>query len=640
MRRAIIFTLLFVRANMAISSPDRDDPKYKVSDIPEHLRAGVYAVVRLDQSEFIIHSESRCTHHVRMAVTIFSDQGKRFASQTIGYDKLSKITSFKGTAYDAAGNVIKRLKTNEIYDQSAFDGFSLYSDNRLKHADLSHGAYPYTVEFEYEVESKKLFFIPSNWIGGEEKVSVEKFSYSLTYPTSLPARYKTYNFDAQAKIERNGDRETITWTADNILPSRFEPFGPRHLEVIPRIAAAPSKFQFDDYPGDMSTWNKFGEWIASLNRDRNTVSEKTKLEVLGLTANQPSVEGKVKAIYEFMQSKTRYVSIQLGIGGFQPFEAQVVDQTGYGDCKALSNYMVSLLGAAGIKANYALISAGIDYVPLDESFPSSQFNHAVAFVPNGMDTIWLECTSQTNPFGYTGHFTGERKALAITDQGAKVVHTPRFAAEQNIQTNVANVDLGTNGDAQARIRSTYSGLQYESNGLSYVLDNNYDEQKKWIEENTKIPSFDLQNFKMSNQKKRNPTAEVKLDLVLRKYGSLSNKRIFIVPNLMNRSTYVPERLEQRHTAIVRKMAFIDIDTIRYKIPESIYPESLPPSQNIKTRFGQYESSIRIDQGELIYVRKLRMEKGTFPAESYGELVEFYKSISKADNAKLVFLSKT
>ena len=145
---------------------------------------------------------------------------------------------------------------------------------------------------------------------------------------------------------------------------------------------------------------------------------------------------------------------------------------------------------------------------------------------------------------------------------------------------------------------------------------------------------------MSNQKKRNPTAEVKMDLVLRKYGSLSNKRIFIVPNLMNRSTYVPERLEQRHTAIVRKMAFIDIDTIRYKIPESIYPESLPPSQNIKTRFGQYESSIRIDQGELIYVRKLRMEKGTFPAESYGELVEFYKSISKADNAKLVFLSKT
>jgi hypothetical protein len=109
---------------------------------------------------------------------------------------------------------------------------------------------------------------------------------------------------------------------------------------------------------------------------------------------------------------------------------------------------------------------------------------------------------------------------------------------------------------------------------------------------------------------------------------------------MNRSVYIPEKLEQRKTVIVRRMPYVDIDTIRYKLPEEIYPEFVPERVNIKSRFGEYESSYKVEQGRLIYIRRIKINKGEFPADTYNELTDFYKNINKADNTKMVFMNKT
>ena len=67
---------------------------------------------------------------------------------------------------------------------------------------------------------------------------------------------------------------------------------------------------------------------------------------------------------------------------------------------------------------------------------------------------------------------------------------------------------------------------------------------------------------------------------------------------------------------------------------------MPQPIKISNQYGEYESSVKFDQGKLLYVRKLKMKPGEFPAATYNEMVEFYKSINKADNTKLVFLNKT
>lgn len=614
--------------------------KYPVSGIREELKKDVNAVVRINHERFSIETQKNARYKVQRAITILNDKGNKYAVEVIGYNKLIKVASLSANIYNAQGEPVKRLKNSEILDMSAFDGFSLFSDSRMKIVDLTQAEYPYTVEVEYELEFRGLLGIPGFYVQDGEPVSIETQSFELNYPTALEVRYKQINLSQSPRAYGGTTDKTLRWEFSNLTPLKAEPLSTRMRELLPRILMAPNSFEYDGYPGKLNTWNDFGNWIRSLNAGRNGVPPATIEHLKKITAPLASREEKVKAVYEYMQNKTRYVSIQLGIGGFQPFDAGVVDQTGYGDCKALSNYMVSMLGHLGIQANYILISAGDDFTRLQEDFPSTQFNHVIAAVPNGKDTLWLECTSQTNPFGYLGSFTSNRKALWITNDGAAIVKTPKYDLKDNRLIRSAQVVLDMKGNATAHVSTVYQGLQYEVQGLHQVMHDTYEEQKKWVLNTTQIPIFDVKSFEIKNRGGKVARAEVELDLQLDRYASLTGKRLFFQPNLMNRITDIPEPVEKRTSTVVRRNASEKIDSIHFSFPEGLYPEFLPPPARFVTRFGTYENEYHMDAGKLVFVRKLKMLDGEFPPDSYPELVEFFKNIVKADKAKLVLLSKT
>jgi hypothetical protein len=625
-------------ALLFLETQAKDELKYPVSDIPSALIENVNVVVREDHMKFKILARNKAIHYVHYVVTILNEKGNGHAEYNIGYDKLTKVVDINGTVYDALGKQIKKLKNKEIYDKAAFDGVSLFSDNRIKEVNLSQSGYPYTVEIEYELEYNYLLSVPSS-IWGREKESYQHASYELTYPTGFQVKYKLLNLKCEPTKRTDSGFETLRWSFENLLPIKLEPFGPPSIETVPMFVALPIEFEHSGYAGKRDTWENFGKWQIELNRGRDILSEKTITDVKKLTKGLTTNEDKVRVLYEYLQSKTRYVGIQLGIGGWQPFEAKVVDEVGYGDCKALSNYMLALLKVVGVKGYYTWIYGGFNSRTLIDDITVDIFNHIVVSVPNGKDTLWLECTSQTNPFGYQGKFTGDRKALMITEEGGKIVNTIKYTADQNKQSRNAEVELDLNGNATSKIKTTYSGIQYENDGLDNVM-NNIDEQKKWIQNNTEIPNFNINSFSMVEKKDKIPSAIVNLDLTLNRYATVSGKRVFVMPNLMNRITRVPEKLTERKTDVVRSLNYLDLDTIKFTIPESLYPEFLPEPIKINSKFGEYEASFKFGAGKVIYTRRMKVWKGRFPKETYNELVDFYKNVSKADNTKLVFLNKT
>jgi len=631
----LIFGLL-----TSVSNGFAADIKYPVSEIPDNLKQGMYAVIREREVRFDIQSKNSTIYYKREVITILNGRAKQYAQIGEWYDKLRSIKSLKATVYDAFGREIKKLKNSDIKDESEFDGFSLLSDNRSKTADLTQAVYPYTIELEVETQIRYLYSAPDFFVYRDDEVSIQKSSYEVVFPAELKPRYKLFNVP-EPKLNKTKDgREEFSWTFENIIPNKFERHTTDFERTVGNIRISPNEFDFGGYAGKMNSWKDYGLWQASLNKGRDALPETTKQKVRELVKAAKTDEEKIKILYEYLQSKTRYVSIQLGIGGLQPFEATTVDQTGYGDCKALSNYMVALLREAGITGYYTTIMAGEGESEVDPDFPSDQANHVIVAVPNKTDTVWLECTSQTNPYGWMGRFTGNRYAMMVTENGGVLVKTPAYPAEANTQTRKATVILDLSGNATAKVKTIYSGLQYENNRLDAVATKQADDHKKWIQTNTQIPSFDVAKFSIKNNKAKIPSAEVEVEYVLNRLATINGKRIFLTPNLMNRTTYIPEKLEKRNTNIVQRLPYIDVDTVEYTIPEAIYPEFVPPPVKIKSRFGEYEATYQLEQGKIIYTRKMKMNTGEFPAESYSEFIEFFKSINKADNVKVVFVNKT
>lgn len=652
-----LLTLLILIFSGGLAQAYDGEIKYPVSQIPKELFKNANAVLRVDENQFTIISPGKATYKSTWAITILNKNGDHYATQYFGYDKLKTITSLKAALYNAFGEEVKRLKKNEISDQSAISSFSLYEDNRVKIVEFVHNEYPYTVEFEIEETYNGLLYYPGWFPFNSDDIAVQSSRYQVFVPKGMKLRYKEFNLSSTqneqsteasetsykenngVKIQEGESQTIYTWQINNMPVIEYEPYSPKSREQVPCVYLAPSEFEMEGYKGNMDTWKNFGGWIKQLNENKDVLPPATVAQVKALTQDAPNDEEKIRRVYKYLQEKTRYVSIQLGIGGWQPFDATYVDQKSYGDCKALSNYTHSLLNAIGIKSYYTLVNAGPNPTPMIKDFPSTQFNHAILCVPQPKDTIWLECTSQTNPFGYLGDFTGDRDVLLITPEGGKVVHTPIYGKKDNLLIHKAEVKIDAEGNGKAQVNILYKALQEKRPGNASEL--SLEEQKKWLYQNIKIPSFEISQFKINRKKDRIPSTTIDLDLTVRKMAAKSGKRMFVVPNLMSQWTDIPVELENRKNEVVLNGSydFVDTDTIVYSYPESYILENKPQDYSFENQFGKYQMKVTVEGNKISYIRRVEMNRGRYPKEEYPALIEFFKNVVKADKQKIVLVQK-
>jgi hypothetical protein len=617
------------------------DIKYPVSSIPENLKKNANVVKRMEEIVFEIVNLKEAVYRRKVAYTILNENAERYAAMVVGYDKLRKVSSFEGTLYDAKGNVLRKAKSKDIKDFSAVQDISLFDDNRVKVLDFTNQFYPYTVEFETEVKYNNTYMLPDWFPQQNEKLSVESSSYSFIAPADYTIRFKAFNYEGSPSFSVEKNKQIKTWKVTGLTAVKRLFASPTWNELTPSVYFAPSEFEMEGYKGNGSTWQDLGKFPLALNQGRDKLPDDIIQKVTDLTKNIIDEKEKIRVLYNFLQQNTRYISIQLGIGGLQPFEASFVARKGYGDCKALSNYMYSLLKAAGIKSHYTLVKGGrdLDDKYLVEDFPSDQFNHIILCVPLSKDTVWLECTSQTVSAGYMGDFTGNRKALLITEDGGKLVSTPHYGINENIQIRTIKGKINSDGALVMNVTTNYKCLQQDEKS-ALINQLSKDKVKKYLQEDLELSTYEVSNFKYEQKKNVLPEIDEHLDVVVDNYATITGKRLFITPNILSRGGMKLSDEEERKVDYVLDYEFRDEDNYEIEIPEGYSLEAMPQDVSLKTKFGSYSCTTKLDGNKIIYHRVREQFGGRFPAKDQQELSKFFEDIYKADRARMVLVKKT
>lgn len=610
---------------------------YNTLLIADSLTKQANVVCRFNELRIEIKDPGKARIYNKRAYTILNEAGDRYSFFYTHYDKFNDINDIDGSLFDASGKQLKNVKKKDIEDLSGNDDISLMVDTRFKAHSFYYRNYPYTVEYEESKTIDGVFDLPDWYPQQSNTMSIQYSKLVVVTPKDLDIRYKQFNYAGKPVITEDKDTKTYTWEIKNIPAKPNEVLQPSWREISPVVLLAPTSFEIQGYKGEMSSWENFGMFINSLLKDKSTLPDVVKQKVHAITDGINDPKEKVKLLYNFLQQNTRYISVQLGIGGWQPFDANYVFTKRYGDCKALSNYMVALLKEAGVKANYVLIRAGDDEEDILTDFPSHQFNHATVCVPME-DTMWLECTSQTVAPGYQGDFTGNRHALLIDEKGGHVVKTKYYNAADNLQQRFITSSIDESGKLTANIKTHYTCLQQDD--LHRKI--NYFSKDKLLESLKKdidLPDYDIVNFNYEEKKMEKAAVDEDLQLTANSYASVSGKRMFVMPNILSKNNTKLKTEEQRRYDIVYPSSFTDQDSISIKIPPGYNIESMPKDVVINNKFGSYEIHFRFEADNITCTRNYTRSEGRFPASDYPELVKFYDSMYKADRSKIVFIKK-
>jgi hypothetical protein len=625
MRRILILLPLLLLCDIANAQTN-----YDVSLIPKELMPYASAVIRNEEITTEVKDLDNMTYHVKRAITILNKNGDEMIGLNIFYDNITNIKYIKGSIYNEFGKAIQKITERDFEDEAVSDGFSLFQDDRVKHFKKAVNEYPYTIEYEYEIKSKQTLHF-NDWVPVfETNQALEKSSYNFICKSDFNIRYKEFNMAAKAEIVpgKNG-LKTYHWEIKNIKAIKDEPFIPNWKTFLSGVIVAPEKFAYGNVNGSFTNWKEMGKWeYDKLLSSRADLPAETIGHIKEITASIADPRLKAQKIYEYMQQKTHYISIQIGIGGFQPFPASEVDKLNYGDCKALVNYTRALLKVAGIDSWYCLVYGNRhEKISMINDFASMQGNHIILCVPFKNDTTWLECTNPKKPFGYLGDFTDDRVVLACTPEGGKLMHTPKYTTDENLEKRKASFVLSDAGELTGNMETVFKGADYEQR--NYLIEEAPVERVKDIRKYYPINNLEVEKLEFKQDKSIKPVTTEDIKLLAKEYGAVNNDKFYFSLNSVDREQSLRQE-QHRVNPIYINRGYTEEDEITYTLPKGYRLDSEPLHLIIEKPFGNFSAIMKINGDQLVYTRKFQLKDGTYSKDIYQDMVDFYQSVADAD----------
>ncbi|WP_224488880.1 DUF3857 domain-containing protein [Robertkochia flava] len=632
------FYLSFILSLVVLSAATAQD--YRTSLIPDSLKYNANAVVRNYKASYEVEARDKLKAGIRWAITVFDKDGLGYLNAFAYYNDAIRIKSMEAIVYDRNGEEIDKFRKKDFKDVSAVSGGTMYSDSRVLYLDYTPVTYPFTMEFSFESTTSNTSYLPRFYFLSGYGISTEFASYELHYTPEMEAPRVLESNVQGLDIKKEVQPGRLYYEARGLTSVKREDYAPQFSEVVPNIEVAMNQFHLEGREGYAANWEQLGSWMyKEILAGRQELSGQSIEEVRALTEGIDDIYEKSKIVYNYVQEQTRYISVQVGIGGIQPIAAIEVDDVKYGDCKGLTNYTIALLNAVGVEAYYVHVESGNAMQSFSEDFASlAAGDHVILAIPYKEGYIWSDCTSKIHPFGFIGDFTDNRNVLVITPAGGRLERTVAYLDSDNRLDTKAECYLYDNGALEASLELTAEGIEYDHYFPKWEMIRDESDMKEWYANFWPyLNGFRLDSYSHQNDRDAVVLTE-NLEVEVGSYMSKAGEQLLLSLNVFNRKVELPDRYRNRKLPFQVNRGKLHTDEYTFHLPEGYRPESIPDSVSLKTEFGDYAISCKANEdGTLTYKRSFLLKNGSYPKEKYGEFRNFLKKVRSSDQAKILLV---
>ena len=376
------------------------------------------------------------------------------------------------------------------------------------------------------------------------------------------------------------------------------------------------------------TWEQVGRWYAALEGPQRVPTAEVRKKAAELTAGRKTDIEKLEALYDFVATNFRYVSLSLGVGRYQPRQAGAVLQDQYGDCKDKHTLLASLIDAAGLKASAVLINMG---AKIDPEFPSpSQFNHVITLAAADGRDVWVDTTSEVAPFQLLLSVLRNKQGLVVDASKPRLQQTPANPPMKSLMLQDVEATLGSDGKLNAHVRMTMRG------DVELLLRTIFRSApparwKEILEEFVKAQgnAGEITNWKVSDPAALRDPFSIELDLSVARYADWTSKRITVPLPLTASSAFRAEDVgsDEASTPVNIGAAPMDIAyKLRLTLPAEVTARA-PVPVKLARDYAGYRADYAVAGTVLTAERVMTVHMSEMPADRRQDVTAFLKVVT-------------
>ena len=268
-----------------------------------------------------------------------------------------------------------------------------------------------------------------------------KETLEINVPRDL--QLKLRNTDPQPLVHEEGSRRIYDFQTSNLKKQDDS-----KIPVWEKNAhgAPPPDVQLTSF----TSWQQVAEWFYGLEQPKQLATPEIRARADEITKGKTSEDEKIRALYDFVSTRFRYIGIDLGLSRYTPHSADEVLANRYGDCKDKHTLFAALLQAENVTAYPALISSGYK---IDPAFPSpALFDHVITAISRGDTFQFLDTTPEVAPFGHLLANLRDRQALVTLPTNSRLVATPVNSPIPNTEIFRIDSSIDVKGTLEGKMK--------------------------------------------------------------------------------------------------------------------------------------------------------------------------------------------